>query len=160
MTWLTDGKLRVSYGTSGNADIGNYASLGTYGYGAAYNGIPGSQPNQISNPALSWEKSNSINIGLDLGFIQNRLTASFDFYKRQSTDLLLNVPLSRTTGFASSLQNVGSMENTGLEMLISAVIIDKAFNWTLDFNAAWNTNKIVTLPKGEDIGMINRVEQS
>ncbi len=151
MTWLTDGKLRVSYGTSGNADIGNYASLGTYGYGAAYNGIPGSQPNQISNPALSWEKSNSINIGLDLGFIQNRLTASFDFYKRQSTDLLLNVPLSRTTGFASSLQNVGSMENTGLEMLISAVIIDKAFNWTLDFNAAWNTNKIVTLPKGEDI---------
>ncbi len=150
-SWLSDGKLRVSYGTSGNADIGNYASLGLYGFGAAYTGIPGSQPDQISNSSLSWEKSSSINVGLDLGFIRNRIVASFDFYKRDSKDLLLNVPLSRTTGFSSATQNVGTMENQGLEIMISSVNFEGDFRWTTDFNIAFNTNKITSLPKGEDI---------
>jgi len=150
-SWLTDGKLRVSYGTSGNADIGNYASLGLYGFGAAYTGIPGSQPNQIANGDLSWETSSSINVGLDLGFIQNRIIATFDFYKRNSKDLLLNVPLSRTTGFSSATQNVGTMENQGIEVMISTLNVDGDFRWTTDFNIAFNSNKITSLPKGEDI---------
>jgi TonB-linked SusC/RagA family outer membrane protein len=151
LSFLSDGKLRVSYGTSGNADIGNYASLGLYAFNAAYNGIPGSQPDQIANPDLSWEQSSSVNIGLDLGFIGNRILTSIDYYKRNSDNLLLNVPVSRTTGFASALQNVGEMENKGVEIILSTINFDGDFRWVTDFNIAFNTNKIVALPNGEDI---------
>jgi TonB-linked SusC/RagA family outer membrane protein len=151
LDFLSDGKLRVSYGTSGNANIGNYASLGLYAFNAAYNGVPGSQPDQIANPDLSWEQSSSVNIGLDLGFIGNRILTSIDYYKRNSDNLLLNVPVSRTTGFASALQNVGEMENKGVEIVLSTINFDGDFRWVTDFNIAFNTNKIVALPNGEDI---------
>jgi TonB-linked SusC/RagA family outer membrane protein len=151
LDWWSDGKIRLSYGTSGNADIGNYASLGLYGFGAAYTGIPGSQPDQIANPDLSWEQSSSVNLGLDLGFVGNRVLASVDYYKRNSDNLLLNVPVSRTTGFSSALQNIGEMENRGVEVVLTTVNVDGDFRWVTDLNVAWNKNKIVSLPDDEDI---------
>ncbi|MDH4089704.1 MAG: TonB-dependent receptor [Cyclobacteriaceae bacterium] len=149
--WISDGKLRINYGTSGNAAIGDYGSLGLYSFNAAYNGIPGSQPNQIANPNLSWEQSRSLDIGLDLGFIENRIFASMDYYRRNSDNLLLNVPVSRTTGFSTALKNIGEMQNSGFELTLTTVNFDGAFRWSTDFNVAWNKNKIVSLPGGEDI---------
>jgi outer membrane receptor protein involved in Fe transport len=138
-------RLRASYGTAGNAAIGNFASLQLYGFGAAYLNLPGSAPSQIGNPDLTWEKSNNLNIGLDFGILNNRLSGTVEWYRRVSSDLLLNVPVSSTSGFTSALQNVGELENTGVELTLSAVPVQSAtpdgFNWSLDFNISFNRNK-------------------
>lgn len=148
---LTDAKVRVSYGTSGNAEIGNYASLGLYGFGAAYNGAPGSAPSQIANPDLTWETSTTTNIGIDLGFVNNRILLGTELYNKLSENLLLDVPVSRTSGFTSATRNIGELQNRGIELTLSTVNFKGEFNWTTDFNIAYNENKILSLPEGEDI---------
>jgi TonB-linked SusC/RagA family outer membrane protein len=150
--FISDGKLRASYGTSGNAEIGNFASLGLYGFGNAYNGVPGSSPTQIANPALTWETSSTVNIGLDYGFLNNRVSGSVDWYTREATSLLLNVPVSRTSGFSTATQNIGSIQNKGVEIVLSTVNVQNSdLSWTTDFNIAFNDNKILELNDGEDI---------
>ncbi len=148
-------RLRASYGTSGNAAIGNFASLQLYGFGAAYLNQPGSSPSQIGNPDLTWEKSNNFNIGLDFAILNSRLSGTVEYYRRLSTDLLLNVPVSSTSGFTSATQNIGELENSGVEVTLSAAPFVSSnpggFNWNLDFNISFNRNKILSLPGGEDI---------
>ncbi|WP_407515754.1 SusC/RagA family TonB-linked outer membrane protein [Tamlana fucoidanivorans] len=111
-SWLGNAKLRASYGTSGNNNIGNYASLGLYGSGANYGGFPGLTPVQLSNADLSWEKIESFNIGLDLNIFR-RFDATFEFYNRNSDGLLFARPLSAGNGFGSILSNLGAMKKYG-----------------------------------------------
>lgn len=145
-------KLRASYGVNGNAGIGNYDWLPLYGYGANYNQLPGSAPSNVGDSNLTWELNKPLNIGLDVGFFKNRLNITADWYKRKSEDLLLNVPLSRTTGFASATRNIGAMENEGIELTINATPFrSKNFSWIVDFNFAHNKNTVTSLPDGSDI---------
>lgn len=140
-------KLRSSYGVTGNASIGNFPSQGLYTYGQDYDGSPGGIPSQIGNPNLTWETQDNFNIGLDFGFF-NRVDGTVEYFKRVSSDLLLDVPISSTTGFTSLTQNFGEMTNSGLELTLNAEIINKnGFRWSLGFNATFIKNKITKLPE-------------
>ena len=151
-------KVRASYGTSGNAAIGNFASLGLYGFGGAYNGLPASAPSQVPNPDLTWEKQAITNIGLDFGFFNERITGSVEVYNRDSDDLLLNVPISSTSGFTTAIQNIGEVNNQGLEAVLTVKIFDgKKFKWVSDFNISFNRNEVVALNDTSDIGNGNQV---
>ncbi|NMM48328.1 SusC/RagA family TonB-linked outer membrane protein [Marinigracilibium pacificum] len=144
-TWLDNAKLRVSYGTSGNNNIGNYASLGLYGSGANYGGYPGLTPTQLANQDLSWEKIKSLNIGLELNLFR-KLDASIEFYNRNSNGLLFARPLSAGTGFGSIISNLGAMKNTGLETALNYRLIEnKNVFSSIGFNISFNTNEILEL---------------
>jgi TonB-linked SusC/RagA family outer membrane protein len=145
-------KLRGSYGYNGNAGIGNYDWFPSYSFSASYNSVPGSTPSNVGNLDLSWEVNKPLNIGVDVGVLKGRVSLSFDWYRRKSEDLLLNVPLSRTTGFSTQTQNIGEMENKGVEVGINAVPIrTKDFTWSLNFNYAYNKNKVLSLPNHNPI---------
>ena len=154
---FSDLKLRGSYGTSGNAEIDNFASRGLYGYDAAYNGIPGGIPSQLANPELTWETSKSLNIGLDFGFLNNRINGTIEYYKRNSTDLLLEVPISATSGLTEFNRNVGEIQNSGFEVTLSTQNFVGEFNWTTDINFTMNDNKVIELNEDQDIPNGNQI---
>ncbi|MFO7977308.1 MAG: TonB-dependent receptor [Bacteroidales bacterium] len=145
-------QLRASYGTAGNSSIGNFASMGLYGYGFDYDGKPGSGPSQFENPDLTWEKNINWNIGLDYRLF-DRVTGTVEYYNRITSDLLLNVPLSSTAGITTQLRNIGEMQNKGWEFQVAVDVVNprNAFTWNVDANVAFNQNKIVKLVDGEDI---------
>ena len=145
-------KLRGSFGYNGNGGIGNYDWFPSYSFASSYNNIPGSVPGNVGNLDLSWEVNKPLNIGLDVSVFKSRLNVSFDWYRRKSEDLLLDVPLSPTSGFATQTQNIGEMENKGVELTINATPVRKKdFTWTVNFNFAHNKNKVLTLPGGNPI---------
>jgi TonB-linked SusC/RagA family outer membrane protein len=151
LTALSDLKLRLSFGVNGNNNLSNdYASistLGSYGYvlGSTQAAASGQAPNNVANPDLKWEKSQTYDAGIDFGFINNRITGSVDYYNKLSTQLLLNVPVPETTGFSSALQNAGSVRNIGEELEITTRNLVGKFEWITTFNISHNTNKIVAL---------------
>ncbi len=151
--FITQLKLRTSYGVNGsNTAIGNYDALPAYGFGANYNQLPGSAPTNVGNPDLTWELNKPFNIGLDVSILKNRISFTAEYYKRTSESLLLAVPVSRTSGFASITKNIGTMENKGFEFTLNVVpVLTRDFKWTIDFNYATNKNQILTLPGGNDI---------
>lgn len=145
-------KLRASYGKSGNASIGDYDYFQGYSFGANYNGTPGSSFTSLGNPNLTWEENRPLDIGLDLGFFKNRINVTADVYQRKSSKLLLDAPLSPTSGFLSVRKNIGALENKGLELTLNLIpITTKNFTWDISFNYANNKNKITSLPDGKDI---------
>jgi TonB-linked SusC/RagA family outer membrane protein len=143
-------KLRASYGNNGNAEIGNYTWRQQFGYGNNYNGIAGGQFNNIGNGGLTWEKNKQQDVGFDIGFFNNRLNVTFDYYKRITKDALLNLNISRTSGFTGFISNVGDLENKGIELTINATPVQsKDFKWDVNFNFTHNTNKVTKLPAGD-----------
>lgn len=145
-------KLRASYGVNGNAGIGNYDWYQLYGYGFNYNQFPGSAPSNVGDSNLTWELNKPFNVGIDVGVLQNRIQLTVDYYVRKSEDLLLEVPLSLTSGFSRATRNLGSMENKGLEIALHAIPVKgKDFEWAIDFNYAANKNRITSLPDGNEI---------
>jgi len=142
-------KLRASYGVNGNDRIGNYEHWGIYGP-TQYNGVGGMAPVQPANPDLTWETNTSYNIGLDFGFMK-RFSGSIEYYYRQTTDMLLDVPLSRTSGFTSLRQNIGTLDNQGVEALLNIDILTGTVQWNASFNIAANRSKIVDLGDEEQI---------
>ncbi len=154
--WLDASKLRVSYGKIGNAGIGLNQYQALLNYGATYNNRAGSFPSQFGNNQLGWENSNNWNFGLDFGFFQ-RINGTVEYFRRNTYDLLLEVPVSPTSGFTSQTRNVGEMVNKGLEVSLNADIINaKDFNWNLGFNLTSIENEVTKLPKtseGEEIGI-------
>ncbi|MBD2700965.1 SusC/RagA family TonB-linked outer membrane protein [Spirosoma sp. BT702] len=144
-------KLRASYGVNGNAAISNYQWQATYGFGNNYNQAPGSIPNNVGNADLTWELNKPFNVGIDASLMGNRLNVTVDYYNRTTSQLLLNVPLSRTSGFSTILDNVGSMVNKGWEFSVSANPIQGAIAWNVNANAAINKNQITQLYAGQDI---------
>lgn len=141
-------KLRASYGENGNTNgFGNYAALATYDYSSPYAGSAGSAPSNVGNPDLSWERNKLFNVGIDLGLWKNRLNATVEYYKRTTSDLLVTVPLSPTSGFSGGqLTNIGSMYNKGIEVTLSGKpIATKSFVWQSSFNFSHNINKVTEL---------------
>jgi TonB-linked SusC/RagA family outer membrane protein len=148
-------KLRVSYGKTGNNNIGNYASLATISYlkyGLAGTGISGFAPSVIPNPDLTWETQEQLNAGIDIGFFKGRLNFNVDHFISRNVDLLLNVNVPAATGYTTALKNIGEVKNTGWEFVMSSVISDSKFKWTADFNLSAYKNEVVKLgPSGDDI---------
>jgi TonB-linked SusC/RagA family outer membrane protein len=145
---ISDLKLRGSIGVTGNQhNINDFASRGLWGAGSNYQNNPGTIPVQLANPDLKWESTRQINIGLDLGLFNDRLTLGADIYDKYTSDLLLNLPLATSSGFTSILENAGEMSNKGFEISISSTNINhKGFRWTSNFNFSRNINKIEKLP--------------
>jgi len=142
-------KLRASYGVTGNAGIGNFQHLGLYGVNT-YNNQSGLIPTQIPNPDLGWETTAQMDIGLDFGFFNNRVSGEIDYYYKNTTDLLLNVPIPSTTGYTTMTRNVGSMENRGVEFVLNTNNLVGAFKWNTSFNIAYNKNEVTDIA-GQDI---------
>lgn len=141
-------KLRASYGFTGNTEIGVYESLATLGnnnWTIGNNLVTGFFPNRIPNPDLKWEKTGQMDIGLDVGFVDNRFRITADYYRKKTTDLLYNVAIPTTSGYSSMLKNIGSVENKGFELLLESDNITGAFNWTTAFNISFNRNKVLEL---------------
>ncbi len=150
---LSDLKLRYSYGQGGNYNIGNYSTIAQIGlYNYSFNGASVVGQNGSNNPTtdLRWEKTKTNDVGIDFGFFKNRLTGSIDYYIKDNTDLLLNVPTLAVTGFQSTLANAGSVRNKGLEIeLTSQNFVRSKFNWSTTVNVSHNTNKVTALASGQ-----------
>ncbi|NTE03230.1 TonB-dependent receptor [Agrobacterium tumefaciens] len=138
-------KLRASYGLTGNAEIGNYSARGLFAGTGAYGGIAGQIPSQIANPDLTWEKTKQLDLGFDFGLLKNRITGTFDFYQKNTTDLLLDVRIPQTTGFGIKTQNLGALKNNGFELGINTENFVGAFKWSTAITGAINNNKITNL---------------
>jgi len=138
-------KIRGSWGVTGNAEIGNFPQLGLFSGDAGYGGLPGQRPSQIGNPDLGWETTKQVDLGIDFGFLKNRINGEIDIYSKQTTGLLLAVNVPGTTGFSSIVKNVGSLSNKGFELVINSDNLVGSFKWKTGFNMAINRNKISEL---------------
>ncbi|SFS84978.1 TonB-linked outer membrane protein, SusC/RagA family [Mucilaginibacter polytrichastri] len=152
---LSDLKLRLSYGTSGNNRINDYLfepafnANALYGLNESTTSI-GFSPAYLFNPLLKWETTVSKNIGIDFGILSNRIQISLDAYNNTTKNLLINVPVPTSSGYATQLQNVGKTANRGIEAQVNATIIQKkSFTWSANFNIAYNNNKIIALAPGQ-----------
>lgn len=142
-------KLRASYGLTGNDQIGNFAARGLYGGGGNYSGSAGIVPSSLANLDLGWETNNTTNFGLDYGFFENRITGSLDLFDRRTKDLLLDQPILWINGFGSIANNVGELQNRGIEFEVSTVNIDKGgFRWNTSFNFSKIDNQVKKLYDG------------
>ncbi len=141
--------IRASYGETGNDRIGDYEFTSAFEPGAIYDGISGVRPTRLGNPELSWESTNQTNIGLDLGMFRNRLTFNVDVWRKDTEDLLANVPLPEESGFGGIRQNVGAVRNQGIDLNIGGTIIQsKNFSWNSNFNISFQENEVTRLAGG------------
>ncbi len=144
-------KLRASYGEAGNANIGDYAALGLFG-GTSYNQRPGIAPTQAANPVLTWESVKQTDIGLEYGFLNNRIAGEIDYYIKKSDGLIFAQPLPGTSGQSSITRNVGLLQNDGIEFVLNTKNIQTDdFTWNTNFNISKNNNEIKELPDGADV---------
>lgn len=152
-------KLRLSYGQAGNNRIGNYNSLYTLSsvtYPVNNAPITGVKPDRISNPDLKWETTTTQNIGIEMGFIDQRIQLTTELYKNITSDLLLNSEIPYSTGQATIMRNIGETQNRGIEFILSTVNIKKRhFSWTSNFNISFNKNKINALDTEQDYFLAN-----
>ncbi|HKK46488.1 MAG TPA: SusC/RagA family TonB-linked outer membrane protein, partial [Balneolaceae bacterium] len=145
VSWLDLLKVRTSYGKTGNASIGLNQYQALVGFGG-YNDQPDIQPSQLGNNNLTWEKATSIDVGLEFGVFK-KLTGSVTLFRKNSKDLLFDVPLSYSTGHASQLQNSGKLYNKGIEVELNAdVIRNNHFAWSLGGNFTALKNEVTSLP--------------
>ncbi|MET3025765.1 TonB-dependent receptor [Flavobacterium sp. UW10123] len=149
---VTEAKLRITAGTTGNQEIGNYlplASMGSVNYsfgGTLYTGLA---PTRLANPDLKWEKTNQYNIGLDLSLLDRKINFVFDVYYKKTKDLLINVPVPLSSGYATVLQNIGGVENKGFEVgLTTENIKTKNFAWNSNIVFSLNRNKVTEIGNG------------
>lgn len=145
-------KLRASYGSTGNDQIGNFDGLGLYGGGGIYNNGSGIAFTQLANPKLKWETNVTTNLGLDFGLFGNRVTGSIEVYNKETRDLLISQPVQISTGFGSITSNVGRLTNRGIELTLGGDIIKAkkqgGFNWNTTFTFAYNRNEVKELYDG------------
>lgn len=146
--WVSNLKLRLSYGATGNNQIPNYGSIGVLGYSSYVSSGTVNQGIYTSNFAdknLKWEKTGQTNFGVDLSAFNGRVKFTGDIYYSKTKDLLLNVPIPILSGFSSTLTNIGELENRGFEINLSTQNIDRDFKWSTDFNIFANRNKVLKL---------------
>lgn len=153
---LSNLKLRISVGQTGNQEIGNYVTQTFIGSGNVVMGgvvTPGLWPSSVGNNDLKWEKTTQYNVGVDLGLFKDRISMVIDYYNKLTTDMLLDVPLPQSTTTGSIRKNYGTIENKGFELTIGTHNIkSQDLNWTTDVTFSANKNKIVKLgPTGADI---------
>ncbi|HBO28722.1 MAG TPA: SusC/RagA family TonB-linked outer membrane protein, partial [Leeuwenhoekiella sp.] len=144
-------RLRGSYGVTGNNGVGSNTYQALLSYGADYSNNGGATPSQFGNADLSWENGNVFDAGVVFGVFDNRLSGSFTYFNRETTDLLQQVPLSLTTGFGAQNRNIGAMTNKGIEAMLSVDIIrNQDFNWSVSGNIATVRNEVTELAVGAD----------
>lgn len=159
LKFISDAKLRLSHGATGNNRVSDFAYLsvlrqnvafnsGNTGSGYYFNGVyvPGSVPTEVGNIDLKWETTVQSNIGINLSFLKNRIEFIADVYNKKTKDLLLNASLASSTGYLNGYKNIGSIQNRGLELTLNTVNIQTSkFSWTSSFNISFNKNKILEL---------------
>lgn len=149
---LSDLRLRASYGVNGTLPNNNYGYMNLVTYGSKYMGQPGGTLSTLANSKLSWETSYTYNLGVDFGLWNNRLTGTVEYFSRTSKNLLQDVPISTVTGFSSTLSNIGRINNSGVEVELSADIVkSRDFHWTTSVNASFLSSKVKKLYQGADI---------
>lgn len=154
LRFISNLKWRVSYGLTGNNSFpgsNDFPSIGAlaqanYVFGSGLgNKEIGLRQSTLSNPDLTWEKDKSADLGLDIGILNNRISASLDFYDRLTYGLLLNVPVPQITGFSNAYQNVGKVDNKGVELELNAHILTGEFKWDMGGNISHNKNTVKQL---------------
>lgn len=152
--FVSELRLRASYGVTGNSEIGNYVARRWYTGQGAYDNQPALKTSSVGNPNLTWEKSHSKNIGLNIGVLDEKLSAEIDFYIKDTKDLLYNRTVPGTTGFTVIPSNMGGVRNTGLEVALHSINLEtNNFTWTSSFNISFNKNEITKLQDGlKEIG--------
>ncbi|MER3318385.1 MAG: TonB-dependent receptor [Allomuricauda sp.] len=155
LDFMTFGKIRASYGIIGNNNIGNYTqyALVDNSLNAVFGNTiaSGAAVTTLGNPNLGWERTKQLDIGLDLRFFDNRVEFIYDYYKKNTTDLLFNVDIPQESGFTNFNDNVGEIEFWGHEFaVISRNISNDNFSWSTNFNVAFNRNKVISLADGVD----------
>jgi TonB-linked SusC/RagA family outer membrane protein len=149
---FSDLKLRVSYGEVGNSNVAAYstqAGLLTTSYSFGSSAVSGFAPAVIGNKDLKWERSQELNLGINMGFLKNRISATVEVYKRNTRDLILNQTLPTSTGFSSVITNVGKVSNKGIEIMLNTRNIEtKNFSWSTSINFSKNINRIEALANG------------
>ncbi|MBE7170858.1 MAG: TonB-dependent receptor [Williamsia sp.] len=148
---VSDLKLRLSYGVTGNQEIGNLNSITTLGatttgYIVGGQRITNVLPQQYANPNLRWEQTAQLNGGIDFAFLDGRIHGSVDYYNKKTTDLLLRLPVPSPTAINTQLANVGSVQNRGIEVVLGATpVSQKDFNWSINVVFSRNRNKVLSL---------------
>lgn len=147
--WISELKLRGSYGYTGNQGIDNFVSQGLYTAGSDYNQISGITLSQLANDNLTWEKNIPLDFGVDFSLFKGRLSGTVDWYSRVSSELLINQSIPSVNGVTNITVNNGAMQNRGIEVAISTVNVapqkQKGFKWVTDFNFTANRNKITEI---------------
>ena len=152
-------KLRASYGKTGNQGFSNFVSRTLFSGDAGYVGIPGQRPSQLGDRTLGWESTLQTDLGLEYGLFGGRISGEVDAYEKKTTGLVLSQPVPGTSGFGSVFRNVGSLQNRGLEFVLTTRNFVGAFTWTTSFNAAINKNKITDLAGPDILGNgLNRAQ--
>lgn len=164
LSFISDAKLRVSYGLTGNNRVNDYATYASLSFlpvnplltltnnYSFYNATPGKGviPSTLPNEDLKWETTSQLDLGYDLSLFKNRVNIVADVYKKTTTNLLLNANVPYTTGYIKALQNIGKTENSGLELSLSTVNIQtKVFTWSSNFNISFNSNKLLALANNQ-----------
>lgn len=167
--YIDNAKIRLSWGMTGNNRVGEYDSYGLYDVQKTWNGqvslgsvpsgvypVGGSQTNvgmvpvTVANKDLKWETTEQWNLGFDLSFLQKRIELTVDLYRKTTRDLLLNSNLPLSSGFVSAMKNIGKVRNQGVELTLNTVNIKtKKFEWTTNFNIAFNQNRVLELTEGQ-----------
>lgn len=147
-------KWRVSYGITGNQAIGPYQTLARFS--PVFTVIDGStvnavRPTAVSNPDLTWETTTQLNIGADIGLLNDRISLTAEYYRMVTSDLLFAVQLPQYSGYTSQLKNIGEVENKGVELTLSTRNIDRGLKWNMDINFSANRNQVLSLPAGNEI---------
>lgn len=148
-------KFRVSWGETGNQEIGDLNAISTLGNGklTLIGGelITTVEPKRIANPNLKWEKTSQLNLGLDFGLLNNRLSGNFDWYRKETSDMLIALPIPTSTGHSNILSNVGSIENSGFEFSLTSKNLNGALSWETILSLTTLKNKVNNLGSIEQI---------
>lgn len=157
VAWLSNLKLRASWGLTGNNRIGGNSAYGAIGssndtgyiFDSEY--IYGYLPSRLTNNSLKWETTRQVDLGIDFSVFRNRIQLTVDWYHKKTKDLLLNADLTPSSGYRSAYKNIGKVQNTGWEISLNTTNIDhKDFKWYTSFNVSFNRNKVLGLNSGQD----------
>ena len=156
---IYDGKLRITYGSTANNRVSDFAYLPVYSQTPTassvytFNNVPvtGAIPTTIGNQNLKWETTNQLDLGIDLGLLRNRINITADIYRKNTKNLLLNAAVPTSSGYSSVFENIGSVRNQGLEIAINTTNIQKTnFTWITSFNISFNQSKVLALANNQE----------
>lgn len=155
ISFMSDLKLRLSWGQTGNTALSPYQTLQTLSPGQAILGnqiVVGFLPGKVlPNPNLKWETTVAADLGLDIGLFNNRITLVADYYQKNTRDLLATVPLQTSSGYTNTIMNIGEIENKGIELGLNANIVNSQLKWDIGINFSRNRNKVISLAGGSDV---------
>ncbi len=157
--WFNDFKIKTSYGLTGNNSIGLFDAYGAYSTNGIYNGEATIVTSTMPNADLRWESTTQLDIGIEAGFLNNRIQISADYFNKITNDLLYNMPLPNTTGYSSIMTNFGKVKFYGAEIHLSTTNISTPdFSWTTDFTYSYVMNRVLELPdNGRDKNRIGGI---